>query len=328
MAGPGPLGTPGAWAASSAPKTTPAPAGGSGPRAYDVLAPRRAGRPSFARIGARLQAEARWLERARAAMAEFYTGAKPRDEGEGGQQRPPAHPVGAPTEAPGSGDRARAQGGGDGEGAPTSGTPPADLPAPTPIAYPFPYDLGHGLDDEQARRRRQRPPILARARRLKPPSTSWAAALVLAFAVGIWAGGAAFSQPSAASTGTTPTSPAVPAPVRLIRSVPTTAKAIALTFDDGPSPKYTPMILQLLQENGAHATFFVIGQEVERYPQILKAEVDGGNEVGNHGYHHLTLQNVSTDQLVSEVQTAEQTLVSLTGSQPTLYRLPGGKSDP
>jgi peptidoglycan/xylan/chitin deacetylase (PgdA/CDA1 family) len=186
------------------------------------------------------------------------------------------------------------------------------------------------------------PGAVASAHR-RSSATSWAAALVLAFAVGLWAGGAAFTQPPAAipaaavpggsAPGATPggTAPGViptPAPVRIIRSVATPAKAIALTFDDGPSPTYTPMVLQLLQQYGAHATFFVIGQQVERYPQILKQEVDAGDEIGNHGYHHLTLKNVSTAQLISEVQTAEQTLVSLTGSSPTLYRLPGGKSDP
>ncbi len=164
--------------------------------------------------------------------------------------------------------------------------------------------------------------------RRRGTATSWAAALVLAFAVGLWAGGAAFSPPPSVPAAASGTAPATPAPVRILRSVPTTAKAIALTIDDGPSPKYTPMILQLMQQYGAHATFFVIGQEVERYPQILKQEVDAGDEIGNHGYHHLTLTNVTSEQLVSEVQTAEQTLVSLTGSDPTLYRLPGGKSDP
>jgi peptidoglycan/xylan/chitin deacetylase (PgdA/CDA1 family) len=164
---------------------------------------------------------------------------------------------------------------------------------------------------------------VATRRRQPGGAASWVAALALTFAVGLWAGGAAFSQPAGV-----PSSPgAAPRPVRIVRSAPTAAKAVALTFDDGPSPKYTPQVLDLLKQYGARATFFVIGQEVERFPDLLKAEVAAGSEVGNHGYHHLTLKSVSADQLTAEVQAAEQTLVSLTGAKPTLYRLPGGKSD-
>jgi peptidoglycan/xylan/chitin deacetylase (PgdA/CDA1 family) len=64
------------------------------------------------------------------------------------------------------------------------------------------------------------------------------------------------------------------------------AKAVALTFDDGPSPRYTPQILALLKQYGAYGTFFVIGRKVEETPELVRAELKGGNEVGNHSFSH------------------------------------------
>jgi peptidoglycan/xylan/chitin deacetylase (PgdA/CDA1 family) len=67
---------------------------------------------------------------------------------------------------------------------------------------------------------------------------------------------------------------------------PAQEKAVALTFDDGPSATYTPQILALLRRYGAHATFFVIGHKVEQTPYLVKEELAGGNEVGNHTFTH------------------------------------------
>jgi peptidoglycan-N-acetylglucosamine deacetylase len=63
-------------------------------------------------------------------------------------------------------------------------------------------------------------------------------------------------------------------------------KAVALTFDDGPSPLYTPQILALLKQYDARGTFFVIGHKVEQTPELVQAELKGGNEVGNHSFSH------------------------------------------
>ncbi|MCK9374636.1 MAG: polysaccharide deacetylase family protein [Syntrophobacterales bacterium] len=65
-----------------------------------------------------------------------------------------------------------------------------------------------------------------------------------------------------------------------------TAKAVALTFDDGPSPEYTPQIMALLKQYHAHGTFFVIGCKVERYPWLIRAQLRDGNEIGNHSFSH------------------------------------------
>jgi peptidoglycan/xylan/chitin deacetylase (PgdA/CDA1 family) len=74
--------------------------------------------------------------------------------------------------------------------------------------------------------------------------------------------------------------------------------AVALTFDDGPSPRYTPEILALLKQYGAHATFFVLGCKVEKYPRLIKAMLQDGHEVGNHTFSHPRLPK--TEQLARE----------------------------
>jgi peptidoglycan-N-acetylglucosamine deacetylase len=75
-------------------------------------------------------------------------------------------------------------------------------------------------------------------------------------------------------------------------------KAVALTFDDGPSPIYTPKILALLKQYNACGTFFVIGHKVEQTPWLVEAELKGGNEVGNHSFSHPRMPN--EDQLSRE----------------------------
>ena len=62
--------------------------------------------------------------------------------------------------------------------------------------------------------------------------------------------------------------------------------AVAITFDDGPSPRYTPQILALLKQYHARATFFVLGCKVEKYPAVIKAALAAGHELGNHTYSH------------------------------------------
>ncbi len=71
-----------------------------------------------------------------------------------------------------------------------------------------------------------------------------------------------------------------------ICSVESPDKIIALTFDDGPDPVSTPLVLDALQRAGAHATFFVVGEKVERYPEVLRAIAAGGHEIAVHSYNH------------------------------------------
>ena len=93
--------------------------------------------------------------------------------------------------------------------------------------------------------------------------------------------------------------------IAVIRGGNTDSMKIALTFDDGPHPKKTDAILNLLKEYGIHATFFVIGQNVSYYPDVLKREVEGGHEIGNHTYHHVLLSKISEKEAEAELQKTE-----------------------
>jgi len=85
-------------------------------------------------------------------------------------------------------------------------------------------------------------------------------------------------------------------------------KAVALTFDDGPSPVYTPQILALLKQYGAHATFFVLGHQVEENPGLVRAELKDGNEVGNHSFGH---PRMTEEDQISREREVERTAVDL-----------------
>ncbi|MFA5110610.1 MAG: polysaccharide deacetylase family protein [Desulfobaccales bacterium] len=89
---------------------------------------------------------------------------------------------------------------------------------------------------------------------------------------------------------------------------PPTEKAVALTFDDGPSPKYTPQIMALLKQYQAHGTFFVLGHNVERYPRLIQAQLRQGNEIGNHSFSHPRL---TEEDQVSRERELERTSVDL-----------------
>lgn len=72
---------------------------------------------------------------------------------------------------------------------------------------------------------------------------------------------------------------------RFIWAAETNQPAVALTFDDGPDPTYTPQLLRLLEKQDVHATFFLIGRRARRHPELVRAIRDGGHEIGNHGDH-------------------------------------------
>jgi len=99
---------------------------------------------------------------------------------------------------------------------------------------------------------------------------------------------------------------------------------IALTFDDGPHPRYTEEILSILEEYGVHATFFVIGQNVEYYPALISRIQAGGHEIGNHTYDHCRLARQSAEHVREEILRTEQTLYELADYRTKLFRPPEG----
>ncbi|SFJ24899.1 polysaccharide deacetylase family sporulation protein PdaB [Halobacillus dabanensis] len=109
-----------------------------------------------------------------------------------------------------------------------------------------------------------------------------------------------------------------------IWDVPISSKYIAITFDDGPSPKYTPEILDILEEYDARATFFVVGSRAQENPSIIKSMVEDGHELANHSYHHPDFTGISKQDLISEMDNTAAVLENLTGVPPKLFRPPGG----
>ena len=104
----------------------------------------------------------------------------------------------------------------------------------------------------------------------------------------------------------------------------TDEKVIALTFDDGPSAKYTEEILDILDENGAKATFFVIGENAENYPELIDAELSRGHEIGCHTFSHKHMSSLCEGELEEEIKSTEIVLNEHSGYTLKLFRPPEG----
>ena len=101
-------------------------------------------------------------------------------------------------------------------------------------------------------------------------------------------------------------------------------KLIALTFDDGPHPENTDRILSLLSRYGITATFFVIGENIEYFPEVFSRLVTSGVEIGNHTYSHPKLYQKSAALLGEELRHCEEVILSHGGKAPSLFRPPEG----
>ncbi len=97
---------------------------------------------------------------------------------------------------------------------------------------------------------------------------------------------------------------------------------IALTFDDGPDPKWTPRILDILKQEGVPGTFFVMGKNGQAYPDILRREVNEGNEVGNHTFTHPNLGEIPGKLTDLELNATQRLIESITGRSTVLFRPP------
>ncbi|MBD2436564.1 polysaccharide deacetylase family protein [Nostoc sp. FACHB-110] len=105
--------------------------------------------------------------------------------------------------------------------------------------------------------------------------------------------------------------------------LPITDKVIALTFDDGPGPKNTAQVLEILKKNHIKATFFLVGEMVSFYPQIVKQIAADGHVLGNHTWHHW-YRRMDVATAASEINRTADIIYKLTGVKTTLFRPPGG----
>lgn len=106
--------------------------------------------------------------------------------------------------------------------------------------------------------------------------------------------------------------------------VPNTKKFIALTFDDGPHRSFTNKLVEILKSKNARATFFMLGQNAERYPDIVKNVFENGNEIASHSYSHPAFSKLSDDEIILQINKTSDILENIVGVRPTLFRPPYG----
>lgn len=105
--------------------------------------------------------------------------------------------------------------------------------------------------------------------------------------------------------------------------------AIAVTIDDGPDPDVTPRVLDLLDEHGAKATFFCVGERVARHPAIIRDAVRRGHAIENHSYRHLNHFCVlGPRSMAKEIERAQEQIGAMTGQPPRFFRAPAGLRNP
>ena len=97
---------------------------------------------------------------------------------------------------------------------------------------------------------------------------------------------------------------------------------VALTFDDGPDPQWTPQILDILKKANAKAAFFLVGVNAEKYPALVRRIVDEGHEIGNHTYYHPNLALTWPEHVRLELNATQLLIEAITGRATTLFRPP------
>lgn len=107
------------------------------------------------------------------------------------------------------------------------------------------------------------------------------------------------------------------------------ARGVALTFDDGPHPHWTPRVLEVLRHRGARATFFVVGRKAEAHPEVVRSILEQGHEVGLHSYAHDRLFALRSGRSVrADLERGVAVLERVTGHRPSLFRPPIGHTNP
>ena len=132
--------------------------------------------------------------------------------------------------------------------------------------------------------------------------------------------------PAATAVGptVTPTPAAAASPAISYSAVHVDGPFIAMTFDDGPSAKLTPELLDILAAHHIHATFFVVGRNVVDHPEILQRAVREGHEIANHSWSHPSLGKMRDDRVRAELQKTDDAIKAAIGARPILMRPPYG----
>jgi peptidoglycan/xylan/chitin deacetylase (PgdA/CDA1 family) len=120
-------------------------------------------------------------------------------------------------------------------------------------------------------------------------------------------------------------SPLFGAPITRVRGG---GRALALTFDDGPNPDATPLVLDALKERGVKATFFILGRHADQWPDLVKRVADEGHAVGNHGWFHRKLHFKSPAYVRDDLTRGTRSIEAACGVRPSLFRAPHGFRSP
>ncbi|CAM3854812.1 polysaccharide deacetylase family protein [Cohnella lubricantis] len=113
-----------------------------------------------------------------------------------------------------------------------------------------------------------------------------------------------------------------------VLSAPRGTRKVALTFDDVPDPRYTPLILNILKQEKVHATFFVVGGRARKHPATVRRIRREGHAIGNHSYNHPDFSGLSLSQMQNQIRRTEKAIQETAGVAPRLIRPPYGEIKP
>ncbi len=116
-------------------------------------------------------------------------------------------------------------------------------------------------------------------------------------------------------------------PAKGLRVVDTNEKLVAITFDDGPDPKYTPIVLKIAREHNVHFTFFLLGSHVEAYPDLARQIVAEGHVIGNHTWSHRLMLGLTEIENRAEIECGQRAIERTCGPTLKLLRPPKGRFD-
>ena len=102
-------------------------------------------------------------------------------------------------------------------------------------------------------------------------------------------------------------------------------RSMLFTFDDGPSPEFTPTILEILKENQVRAIFFIQGSLARSHPELVRKISEEGHILGNHSYNHDQGKRLSFQEYRADIMKCQETVAGITGEEPSFFRPPGGR---
>lgn len=134
-------------------------------------------------------------------------------------------------------------------------------------------------------------------------------------------------SPEPTPTSTPKSEPRAAAASGVVNQVKTSKKLVAFTFDDGPDGKYTPKILDILKQYNVKATFYMVGTQAERFPEVIKRIKEEGHGIGNHSWSHPQMPKLSESDMRNQIQKTDDAIAAAIGTPATTFRPPYGATN-